>query len=204
MNYTVSGTATAGADYTALPGSVMIPANSLSNTILVQPLDDTLVEPTETVTLTLTPDPAYFIWESPASTVYILDNETNTPPAVAITAPANGASFKDPSAITVAADASDSDGSVARVDFYANNVLIATATNSPFAVTWTSMPLGTYLLTAKATDNMGAATTSQPVSVSVDRTPVVHFNVLDGTASGIPARSRMRRATALSCSIGMR
>ena len=54
MNYTVSGSATADADYTALPGSVTIPANTFSATIDVAVLDDILVEGDETVTLTLT------------------------------------------------------------------------------------------------------------------------------------------------------
>jgi len=181
--YAVGGTATAGADYTALTGSVTLPANTLSAGVLIQPLDDALVEPSETVTLTLVDDPAYFILESRTATVYLRDNETNTPPAVTFTAPLDGATFKDPSSIPLTADATDSDGSIVRVDFYANNLLIASDTNSPFGITWTSMVPGAYSLKAKATDNMGAATTSQPVNITVDRTPMVRFSVLDGSAS---------------------
>ncbi len=183
VHYAVTGTATAGADYQALSGSAVIPANALSVTVPVLPLDDLLVEPTETVILTLVSDPSYFLGDGRTATVYILDNDTNTPPTVALTAPAGGSSFKDPSGISLTADAADSDGIVTRVDFYVNGSLLATDTNSPFAATWSSMQAGTYVLTAKATDNMGAATTSQPVSVTVGRTPMVRFNVTDAYAS---------------------
>ena len=50
---TVDGTAVAGSDYTALSGTVTIPAGQTSATINVAPLDDALAEPTETVIVTL-------------------------------------------------------------------------------------------------------------------------------------------------------
>src|SRR5439155_781127 len=53
ISYTVSGTAVSGSDFTPLSGSLTIPANHLSATIPVPVLDDTLVEPTETVSVTL-------------------------------------------------------------------------------------------------------------------------------------------------------
>jgi hypothetical protein len=52
--YSVGGTATANGDYTALSGTVTIPANQLSATIPVSVLDDQLVEGSETVAVTLT------------------------------------------------------------------------------------------------------------------------------------------------------
>src|SRR5262249_38297512 len=53
------------------------------------------------------------------------------------------------------------------VSFYASSSLVGTATNSPYQVTWSNPPGGSYLLTAAATDNVGHVTTSPPVSVSV-------------------------------------
>ena len=53
ISYTVGGTATAGADYTALTGSVTILAGQLSALIDVTVLNDILVEGNETVTVTL-------------------------------------------------------------------------------------------------------------------------------------------------------
>lgn len=54
VNYTTDGTATAGSDYTALPGTVTIPAGASSATIAVDVLDDHMVESAETVIVTLT------------------------------------------------------------------------------------------------------------------------------------------------------
>ena len=52
--YTVSGTATSGADYTALSGTVTIPAGSTTATISIPVINDAIVEGNETVIITLT------------------------------------------------------------------------------------------------------------------------------------------------------
>ncbi len=52
--YTVSGTATSGADYTALSGTITIPAGSTTTTINIPVIDDAIVEGGETVIVTLT------------------------------------------------------------------------------------------------------------------------------------------------------
>jgi hypothetical protein len=54
VTYTISGTATGGSDYTALAGTAVIPAGSSSVTVPVSVVDDDLVEPAETVIMTLT------------------------------------------------------------------------------------------------------------------------------------------------------
>src|SRR5206468_1682020 len=53
VNYTVTGTATNGFDFTNLPGTVTIPAGSTTATVAVTPIDDTLAEGSETVVATL-------------------------------------------------------------------------------------------------------------------------------------------------------
>lgn len=91
----------------------------------------------------------------------------NALPAVSLTGPANGATFTSPASIALAANASDSNGTVARVDFFANGLSIGTDATSPYAFTWTNVPVGTYALTAVATDNLGATGTSTAVNVTV-------------------------------------
>ncbi len=59
VRYTVSGTATPGADYVALPGSVTVPAGASRIEFSLTPVPDALVEPPETVVITLLPDPAF-------------------------------------------------------------------------------------------------------------------------------------------------
>jgi cysteine-rich repeat protein len=61
-------------------------------------------------------------------------------PAVSITSPSGGASFTAPAEITISAAASDSDGSVTQVAFYAGVTLIGGDNASPFTVTWSNPP----------------------------------------------------------------
>jgi chitinase len=84
-----------------------------------------------------------------------------------LTAPANGATFTAPATITVDATASDADGTIARVDFYRDATLIGSDATSPYSVTWSSVPAGSYTLTAVARDNDGATTTSSARTVTV-------------------------------------
>jgi hypothetical protein len=73
--YTVAGTATPGSDYAALAGSVTIPAGQTSALIAVTPLQDTLVEPDETVILTLVANAAYTVGTPNNATVTILSDD---------------------------------------------------------------------------------------------------------------------------------
>lgn len=59
VNYSVSGTATSGSDFTALSGSITFAASDTSRTISVQMLSDSLAENAESVTLTLLPGTGY-------------------------------------------------------------------------------------------------------------------------------------------------
>jgi glucose/arabinose dehydrogenase/regulation of enolase protein 1 (concanavalin A-like superfamily) len=91
----------------------------------------------------------------------------NTPPSVSITSPADGAIFTAPANITIQATATDSDGTISQVDFYYGSNLIGTDTTSPYSINWNNVAAGTYNLTAKATDNSGAITTSTSVIITV-------------------------------------
>ncbi|MEP6656126.1 MAG: Ig-like domain-containing protein, partial [Betaproteobacteria bacterium] len=97
----------------------------------------------------------------------------NKAPTVSITAPANGAVFSAPANITINANASDQNGTVTKVDFYAGAMLLATRTTAPYSVTWSNVTAGTYTLTAQATDNLGATKTSTAVSITVTGPKVV-------------------------------
>ena len=120
-----------------------------------------------------------------------ISSSANVPPAVSIASPAAGATFTAPASVTIDATASDTDGSVDRVDFYADGALIGSDTSSPYSFTWTGVAVGTYSLTAVATDNIGDTTTSAPVSVTVNATnapPSVSVSSpVDGAAFVAPA-----------------
>lgn len=98
--------------------------------------------------------------------------QSNTAPTVSITSPANNATFTAPASITINANAADADGTVSNVQFFNGATLLGSDAAAPYSFTWTNVPAGTYTLTAKATDNANAVTTSTAVTVVVN--PVVN------------------------------
>jgi hypothetical protein len=80
VNYEVSGTATSGTDYTALTGTVVIPAGAMSAEIVVTPLLDSEVsgdEGNESIVLTLLDGEGYEAGAASAEAT-LIDNETFT------------------------------------------------------------------------------------------------------------------------------
>ncbi|MEM8590726.1 MAG: Calx-beta domain-containing protein, partial [Pseudomonadota bacterium] len=80
VSYVVTGTATPDGDYTALTGTVTIPAGSNPFAVIdVSVLDDIIFEPDETVTVTLVdPNEPTISLVTPSATVTIADNERPT------------------------------------------------------------------------------------------------------------------------------
>ncbi|WP_205510535.1 glycosyl hydrolase family 18 protein [Longitalea arenae] len=91
----------------------------------------------------------------------------NNAPVVSITSPANNASFTAPATIAMTASASDADGSVSKVEFFNGASKLGEATAAPYVYAWSNVANGTYILTAKATDNKGAVSTSAAVTITV-------------------------------------
>jgi hypothetical protein len=111
----------------------------------------------------------------------------NQAPSVTLTPPGSGTTYTAPAAFTLAAAASDPDGTVVRVDFYAGPSLIGSDTSAPYTLPLTGMAAGTYSFTAVAQDNAGARTTSGPVSVMVSSpapTPITLTATADAFVRG--------------------
>ncbi|WP_051199624.1 malectin domain-containing carbohydrate-binding protein, partial [Christiangramia echinicola] len=97
--------------------------------------------------------------------------ESNTTsPIVNITTPSNNQVFSAPADIQIIAEASDPNGSVISVEFFNGTVLIGTDNDGSngWGIVWEGVSSGVYELTAVATDNDGASTTSSIISISVD------------------------------------
>jgi hypothetical protein len=94
-------------------------------------------------------------------------NAANAPPTVSLTAPATGTTYTAPATVAMSATAADSDGTVAKVEFYQGSTLLATDTASPYTWSWSSVPAGSYSLTAVAYDNSGAKTASNAIAITV-------------------------------------
>lgn len=95
------------------------------------------------------------------------------PPTATITSPVNNASFIAGSSLTISATASDTDGSISKVEFFQGTTKLGEDTSSPYTFTWSNVPAGSYSLTVKATDNTGATGTSSMITITVTNTPPV-------------------------------
>ena len=73
--FSISGTATNRTDYRGIRSPATVQAGRMSANIIVNPIDDTLVEPDETVILTLSPNAGYIIGSPSSATVTIHSNE---------------------------------------------------------------------------------------------------------------------------------
>ena len=96
-----------------------------------------------------------------------LVNPNNRPPTVTMVGSPAEARLMSPAAVTLTASASDADGVIVKVEFLAGSTKLGERTSVPFTFPWTGAASGTYLLTARATDNDGGVTTSAPVTVTV-------------------------------------
>ncbi|HEY9046940.1 MAG TPA: Ig-like domain-containing protein [Ohtaekwangia sp.] len=102
-----------------------------------------------------------------STVVNISVGNANVNPVASITAPANNASYTAPASVTITATATDSDGTIAKVEFFQGTTKLGEDTSSPYSYSWSSVAAGTYSLTAKATDNAGATGTSTTVNITV-------------------------------------
>jgi hypothetical protein len=84
----------------------------------------------------------------------------NQAPTVAFTNPSNGATLTAGNSVSLSANASDTDGSVAQVEFFANGQSVGVDASAPYSVNWT-VAAGAVTLSAVATDNQGATGSSQ-------------------------------------------
>lgn len=91
----------------------------------------------------------------------------NQPPTVNLTAPANNTSYIEPASFVLTAAASDSEGSLDKVEFYQDSALLSTDTSPPFSHSVSNLGAGSYFFYAKAYDTAGSSTTSAQVTITV-------------------------------------
>ena len=102
-------------------------------------------------------------------------NTWSQPPAVTITAPHDGDAiyFRPQGVINIEAEAGDVDGSVVKVEFFVDGSKIAEDNDGAdgWRANWSVSAIGNYGITARATDDKGATTTSMAVQVGVVKSP---------------------------------
>ena len=103
------------------------------------------------------------------SSIQVIDpNAANTAPLVSITSPANGQNYTAPGTIAITASASDIDGTISKVEFFNGSIKLGEITTAPYTYVWSGVAHGSYIVTAVATDNIGAKTTSNVITLWVN------------------------------------
>jgi plastocyanin len=97
----------------------------------------------------------------------------NVPPTISITNPTDGATFSAPASFTLAATASDSDGTVTNVQFLNGANSLGNVTSSPYSVLVSSLAAGDYAFSAVATDNGGLSATNSITVHVVTPVPII-------------------------------
>ncbi|MDO6542284.1 chitinase C-terminal domain-containing protein [Photobacterium sanguinicancri] len=111
------------------------------------------------------------------TTVNVTDT-SNTVPTTAVTLSANSVTLGD--VVTFTATAADTDGTVAKVDFYVDGSLVGTTATAPYTLAYTTTKAGSLNVFTRATDDLGATGDSAIVSLTVNNGAVVNNCRPDG------------------------
>jgi hypothetical protein len=88
-------------------------------------------------------------------------------PVVTINSPANNDILVEDGNVTINATATETGGSIARVEFYADSTLLGSDSTAPYALTWINPNEGKYTIRARAIDAAGNDN-SAVINVSVE------------------------------------
>ncbi|MDB6037372.1 MAG: outer rane adhesin like protein, partial [Verrucomicrobiales bacterium] len=181
--YTLSGTAVNGVDYSELSGHVELPGGTMLAEIVIKPIADKAIEGEESVVIQLQPPicpaifpplPSCYLIADPASArATIKDSSVSGGPRVVITTPADGSVFRLGQPMEIAASATDPDGSantggnITRLDILADGTLLSSTKLPRISMTWSNATVGAHTTTAKASDLQGLEGRSEPVRIMV-------------------------------------
>ncbi|MBD1572378.1 chitinase [Vibrio sp. S17_S38] len=101
--------------------------------------------------------------------ISVQNGDTNMAPIISLITPTAEDDIQPSDSVTLTANANDTDGYVAKVEFYVDNQLIASDNSEPFEAQWIATS-GQHSLKAKAFDDKDATATSNQVSLNVATT----------------------------------
>lgn len=179
VSYSLGGSASNGGDYQSLPSSLTIPVGASSATITVTPIDDSSVEGSETVVLTLASSSAYDLGSPSSATVTISDNDQPPPPPSA-NFTANPTSGNAPLGVQFT---DQSTGSISTWDWNFGDGTPRSSARNPFH---TYNSAGTFTATLTVTGPGGSNNRSTTITVSSPpppTPPTVTVTASDANAS---------------------
>lgn len=87
-------------------------------------------------------------------------------PQVTLSGPANGALFSLPARVILTAQATTTNGSIAKVEFFSGDTKLGEATEPPYQAIWDMIVPGNVEIRALATDSLGVTGSSSAVTVT--------------------------------------
>ncbi|WP_026777953.1 glycosyl hydrolase [Polaribacter sp. Hel_I_88] len=107
------------------------------------------------------------VYQDSDEVLVLVSSSGNINPTISIISPTNNESFKEGDLITISATTNDLDGNVVLVEFFNGTTKLGDDTTAPFNFVWNNANIGSHQITAIATDNLGAKTTSELVNITV-------------------------------------
>jgi hypothetical protein len=98
--------------------------------------------------------------------IRVIGSDLNVGPTSKLTYPTAGLNYAENAKIVFASEAKDLDGTIVKVEYYANDVKVAESNIAPFSATWSTPPIGAVSVYAKAFDNTGGYGISIPVTMT--------------------------------------
>lgn len=99
----------------------------------------------------------------------------NNPPTAGIVTPGNDTVFQTGESVDIIATASDTDGIITLVEFYAGSDKIGESTTFPFQFSWAEPGLGGHTLTVVAYDDAEEMVISEPIYITVNEAPYLNL-----------------------------
>ena len=124
--------------------------------------------------------------------IFSLSNckKENQLPSCTITYPNNGDKFEQGDTIAISVEANDSDGLIAEVRFYIDDIGVSSSTSFPFTYTWNASgeTIGSHIIKVTAKDNDGGAQTDEctisiignATAVTTDASLITHNSAMSG------------------------
>jgi len=107
----------------------------------------------------------------------------NNAPVITLNDPLNNTNFAAGSNIVIDASASDSDGSVTKVEFFQGATLLGSDLTAPYTFVWSNVAASSYAITARATDDLGTTATTTPITITVNQAGGDRSVLFNGTSS---------------------
>jgi hypothetical protein len=101
------------------------------------------------------------------ATISVTVNNPTQAPTVALTAPANGATYSAPATINLAANVTANGHSITAVQFYSGSTLLGQSSTAPYSYLWSNVGAGNYVLSARAVYDGGSTVTSGTANATI-------------------------------------